>query len=290
MTIKTQETKTLITRSNTRSADAISPNFIFGCAGTCKYCYSKRNKNFRENVYLNKNTDEILSNVNDWTYNQQWPKVPNQVDPNYYFVDIGCSTDIPLMWKQYDWPKVLEWFGQHERCAATFATKWVNYDLLPHSYNKNRIRFSLMPQHIADIVEPKMSPISKRIEAINHFKAEGWEVHINFSPIIAYKGHLDDYKRLFEEVDKNISDKNKVFAECIYLTHAHGLHNINLEAGLEEAEKLMWTPQWQENKQSQYKSSDQVVRYNYELKKELVRRFRELHDEVIPWNTIRYIF
>ena len=39
-----QNTKTLKTRNNVRSSDAISPNFIYGCLGSCmaSYCYVGR--------------------------------------------------------------------------------------------------------------------------------------------------------------------------------------------------------------------------------------------------------
>ena len=43
MEIKKQKTKTLVTRFNGRSSDAISPNFIYGCLGGCmkSYCVEK---------------------------------------------------------------------------------------------------------------------------------------------------------------------------------------------------------------------------------------------------------
>jgi hypothetical protein len=43
MKIIHQNTKTLLTRDNGRSSDAISPNFVYGCAGGClsSYCVEK---------------------------------------------------------------------------------------------------------------------------------------------------------------------------------------------------------------------------------------------------------
>lgn len=39
MQIIKQKTKTLITRDNGRSADAITPNFVYGCLGGCMKSY-----------------------------------------------------------------------------------------------------------------------------------------------------------------------------------------------------------------------------------------------------------
>ena len=39
MKIIKQNTKTLITRNNDRSSDAISPNFVYGCLGGCMSSY-----------------------------------------------------------------------------------------------------------------------------------------------------------------------------------------------------------------------------------------------------------
>jgi len=43
MKLVNQKTKTLVTRDNDRSSDAISPNFIYGCLGGCmsSYCVEK---------------------------------------------------------------------------------------------------------------------------------------------------------------------------------------------------------------------------------------------------------
>ena len=84
-----QKTKTLVTKDNGRSSDAVSPNFIYGCLGGCmkSYCYVGR---FNHNkVYINDNTDDILISINSWLMKQRWPKIPNQTDSKYYTVEIG---------------------------------------------------------------------------------------------------------------------------------------------------------------------------------------------------------
>ena len=61
MSIKRQETKTLITKPNNNSANAIAPNIIYGCFGGCvgTYCYMSRFNGKR--VFVNTNVDDIVS-------------------------------------------------------------------------------------------------------------------------------------------------------------------------------------------------------------------------------------
>ena len=102
MEIKYQKTKTLITRDNNRSSDAIAPNFIYGCLGGCmqSYCYVARFN--RDKVFVNENMESITNSISKWVETKPFPKVPNQVDDTYYCIDIGCSTDVALHYK-FSW-------------------------------------------------------------------------------------------------------------------------------------------------------------------------------------------
>lgn len=285
MIVKKQKTKTLTVRPNGRSADATAPNHLNMCGAGCLYCYCKRFERFRKKGYINTNRDEILSSVNDWVEQQPFPKTPNQVHPTLYGIDIGNATDIARHWKDYDWPYVLEWYRNHPKCFATFATKFVNNQLL--KYPGNRIRFSLMPQELSDVLEPGTSPIRTRIKAIDRFIDAGWEVHINLSPVVYKKGALDFYRKLFEEIAK-CKHVDKLQSEVIFATHHEGLHKYNLEQGFTEAENLLWKPDIQELKNSQYQNN--VLRYEKNVKKKLINKFKKVYNEYIPEVNIRYIF
>ena len=78
---------------------------------------------FSYSDYINENIDDILFSIEKWVLYQPWKKTPNQVDDKYYTIDIGCSTDVPLMRKQYDWQKVFDYFNNHPKLKTTFATK-----------------------------------------------------------------------------------------------------------------------------------------------------------------------
>jgi spore photoproduct lyase len=285
MELKFQKTKTLSIKENGRSSDFVTPNFILSCNAGCTYCYTYRFG--RNKVYINTNTDEILSKVKQHA-EALGDKIPNQTDSKLWTYDIGCDTDICYHWKDYDWTKVFDTFKSLPNAKAVFATKFVNNQLLKHGSEHLRIRFSLMPQNMADMVEMNTAKMRLRIAAINRFIEHGWDVHVNFSPVIYYKNWEQDYVKLFEELDKNVKYKDLVKSEVIFLTHNKNLHERNLEKGLTLAESHLWYPLLQEKKTSQYGGEN--LRYMVDFKSELITSFKQLHQRVIPWCKIRYIF
>lgn len=283
MKIIKQKTKTLVTRDNGRSSDAISPNFIYGCLGGCmkSYCYVGRYNH--DKVYINENVDDILISIDRWAINKPWPKVPNQTDPEYYTIDIGCSTDVALMSKHYDWQKVFDFFNHTTEIKSTFATKYPTlfnvdkYDLKP---GKHRIRVSLMPQKFSDVLEPGTDKIIDRIDCIANLQTV-MEVHINFSPIIYTEGWLDEYRKLFEQL--KLMGIN-VKCECIFLTYNVIQHERNAPV----IDQMLWRPDIQETKDSQYAPDN--IRYERNLKKRMVEKFTELYSQYFDPTNIRYIF
>jgi spore photoproduct lyase len=236
-----------------------------------------------------KNIEDILTVINNHAYFDTIEK-PNQTDPEYITYDISCNEDFALHHKYYDWKKIFEFFRTHEIAKATLATKTIPHAFLEYNpERKVRIRFSLMPQYLSDLFEPNTPPIKDRIEAINTFIEAGYDVHINFSPVILEQDWVIEYTRLFEMVEDIVKDSYKpnVLSEVIFLTHNKGKHEENLKNGVER-EDLLWWPAAQEKKISQYGGEN--VRYRASLKRHAIEEFRRIHDEIIPWNKIRYIF
>jgi spore photoproduct lyase len=281
MEIKHQRTKTLTTRDNGRSSDAISPNFIYGCLGGCmkSYCYVGRYNH--DKVYINENTEQILASIYAWVDKQVWPKVPNQVDDTYYCVDIGCSTDVPLHSKHYPWQQVFDFFNTQYKLKTTFATKYPTkfkleeYNLAP---GKHRIRVSLMPQFISSILEPNTDSIADRIAMIPILQTK-MEVHINFSPIVYYPTWLEDYEELFKQL-QGIDFKS----ECIFMTY--NVNQFSRNGG--DVNYYLWQPSIQESKNSEYAADN--IRYQWQFKNSLIQQFKELYSKYFPLETIRYIF
>jgi spore photoproduct lyase len=275
-------------RPSGRSTDFIAPSFGHGCLYNCSYCYMKRHK--PEGLTIATNPMDILTAINNHVWFADVEK-PNQTG-DYITYDISCNEDFALHAKYHDWEKIFEYFRDHPLAMGSFATKHVNDDLLVFNpEGKIRIRFSLMPEQYRKILEPNTPNISQRLVAVKNFLTAGYEVHLNFSPVIVHDNWLDYYKDLFIDVKNcaRVFDWNNpsVKAEVIFLTHNKEKHEYNLENAI-MGEEILWRPDIQESKISQYGGRN--IRYKAGSKSKYIEQFRALHDSIIPWNTIRYIF
>lgn len=273
-----QNTKTLKTKDNNNSANCIAPNLIYGCFGGCvdTYCYMSRYNGKR--VFINQNVDEIFNSVVEWEKN--FIKVPDQQDPVYTMVDIACNTDLVLMQKHipdglYNY---LKRYDNHPRLNSTMATKYpklLKLDVL-HFNKTPRVRVSLMPQKYSNILEPKMQSIKSRIHDINRLKMLGWEVHVNYSPLVFYPGWKEEYDNLFKKV-KNIAGENK--CEVIALTN----HKNQMARSTPDVQDMM-------KRSSEVKNDSGIMRYPLIHKKRLINEFKDIYSKYFDISTIRYIF
>jgi spore photoproduct lyase len=278
--------KSMLIRPSGRSTDFISPSFGHGCLYNCSYCYMKRHK--PEGLNIAENVGDILTAINNHVYFTDVNK-PNQTHPEFITYDISCNEDFALHLKYHKWEKIFDFFKEHPLAMGSFATKYVNEKLLEYNpKGKIRIRFSLMPQIMANKLEPNTSKIIDRIKAINAFIDAGYDVHINFSPVIVAGNWLEEYENLFHMVNDYVDYKDVVKAEVIFLTHNENKHKYNLTNNIPGEEEYLWVPTIQENKVSQYGGKN--IRYKHDLKNDFIKSFINLHDKIINWNTIRYIF
>ena len=142
---------------------------------------------------------------------------------------------------------------------------------------------------IARVVDVRTAPIRERIAAIDDFLRAGYEVHVNFSPVILYEGWEADWAALFDEIDGTISNaaKNQLACEIIMLTHNAGLHAVNL-GWHPKAEDLLWRPDIQESKRSE--GGGDNLRYRAGWKGKWLARFKALLAERMPYCRVRYAF
>ena len=280
--------KSMIIRESGRSTDYISPSFGYGCLYNCSYCYMKRNN--ATGLTIAKNIGDILTAINQHSYFTANVQKPNQTHSKFITYDLSCNEDFCLHAKYYNWKHIFDFFKTHPIAMGSLATKYVNKDLLEYNpEGKIRIRFSLMPTKYSELLEPNTSSIFHRLHAINDFIDAGYDVHINFSPVIVTDNWLFEYEKLFEGVNDFVDNnkKSKVKCEVIFLTHNANKHEYNLANKL-TGEDLLWKPDIQEDKISQYGGFN--IRYKHNLKSQYIKEWIELHDKIIPWNTIRYIF
>jgi spore photoproduct lyase len=318
--------QSISSRPNTRSTDWIAPSQTSGCAMACSYCYVARRKGYANPITVFANIEKIKRHIAR-KCDRIGPKIVTQeladkfstkactrsvedlrqTDPHLWTWDIGensdCSVDDLVSDNIKD---LIELFATIPNAKASFATKFVNRNLLNYDpKGHTRIRFSLMPSHVAKVVDVRTSPIEDRIAAINDFVDAGYEVHINLSPIIIYDGWQSDYVDLFRQLDDSLSDdaKKQLKAEVIFLTHNERLHQINMQWHPKAEEEYLWRHWESKDDKTHNRFGHEVIqqkklsqngmvnlRYKNNHKRNGCDTIRTLMEEHIPYCGIRYIF
>jgi spore photoproduct lyase family protein len=283
--------KSLAMRPNGRSAHFIAPSTSNGCAMACAYCYVPRRKGYANPISVFVNIDEISRAIARHAERQGALPGPDQIDRRYWVYDIGENGDLSVDAMISDNVRdLVALFAKLPNAKGSFATKAVNRELLAYDpQGKTRIRFSLLPDQIARVVDVRTSSVSDRIAAIDDFVRAGYEVHVNFSPVILYEGWERDYAHLFEQVDAALSpqSKDQLKAEIIFLTHNAQLHEVNLRWH-PKAEDYLWRPDLQEVKRSEGGMLN--LRYKAAWKSKWLVRFQDLLQHTLPYCTVRYAF
>ena len=279
-------------RSFYRSADFIAPSQANGCAMACGYCYVGRRKGYANPITTFVNAGEIMDAVERHATRQGFKFERTQADDDLWVYEFGTNSDLSVDAALSDNVRdAVSLFRELPNAKATFATKFVNRELLDYDpQRKTRLRFSLMPSELSKLVDVRTSPVERRVAAINDFVEAGYEVNVNFGPVIFKDAWLEDYAELFGMLDAALSSeaKEQLAAEIIFLTHTRELHEVNL-SWHPEGEKVLWRPDIQEHKTSQA-SGERVLRYERNLKRDLVREFRALLSDKMPYCKIRYAF
>jgi spore photoproduct lyase len=283
--------KSLTCRPNERSSHFVAPSHSNGCTMSCSYCYVPRRKGYANPISIFVNIEQIMKYIARHAAKQGMFIQPDHIDDKYWVYEIGengdCSADAAICNNVKD---IMDLFKELPNAKLTFATKYVNRSMLDYGPQlKTRIRFSLMPHKLSKLVDVRTSPISDRIDVMNEFTDAGYEVNVNFSPIIYYVGWLEDWKILLEELNDKLNEKTKkaLVSEIIFLTHNQQLHEVNM-TWHPKAEEVLWKPEIQEVKYSQ--TGGKNVRYKRGLKKELVENMVQLVKDMMPYCKIRYAF
>ena len=275
-----------------RSCDFIAPSQANGCAMACSYCYVARRKGYANPITTFVNIEGILGAVERHAAKQGMKFEGTQADEKDWVYELGTNSDLSVdAAVSGNVRDLVGLFRELPNAKATFATKFVNREMLDYDpQGKTRLRFSLMPPETSKLVDVRTSPMEERIGAINNFAEAGYEVNVNFGPVILKDGWREDYAALFDMLDGALSDaaKAQLASEVIFLTHTQELHEVNLRWH-PKGEEILWRPQIQEHKTSQA-SGDRVLRYERNLKRRLVAEFEEMLTQRLPYCRIRYAF
>jgi spore photoproduct lyase family protein len=283
--------KSLTARPNGRSANWIAPSTANGCAMACAYCYVPRQKGYANPITVFTNIEQITGYLRRHVARQGPKTEPDQCDPQAWVYDLGensdCSVDALVSDNVAD---LVATFAELPTAKASFATKYVNRQLLElDPRGRTRIRFSVMPEDDARVLDIRTSRVAERIAAVDDFVEAGYEVHLNLSPVVLREGWEADWAQLLRRLDDELSPaaKAQAAAEVILLTHNRDLHQVNL-GWHPKAEELLWRPDLQQPKRSQNGSWN--VRYRNDVKRAGVTRVQNLVAAHAPWLHIRYAF
>lgn len=283
--------KGLTMRPNGRSAHFIAPSSSNGCAMACAYCYVPRRKGYANPITLFVNIEATCRAIERHAARQGPLPEPDQIDERRWVYDIGENSDLSVDAALCENPRdLMALFRRLPNAKASFATKFVNPGLLDYDpQGGTRIRFSLMPEEIAKVVDVRTAPIQARIDAIDEFVRAGYEVHVNFSPVIMHEGWERSYGRLFDQLDAALSERARaqLKAEIIFLTHNAQLHEVNLRWH-PRAEEQLWRPDLQETKRSE--GGMENLRYRARWKRQWLDRFQALLARHLPYCGVRYAF
>ena len=274
-----------------RSCDFVAPSQANGCSMACLYCFVGRRKGFANPITTFVNIEQICGYLARHAGRQGEKMEPTMADAQLWTYELGtnsdCAADALVSDNIRD---LVALFRTLPNAKATFATKYVNRELLNYDpQGKTRLRFSLMPPHVAKVVDVRTSKVTDRIAAINDFVEAGYEVNVNFAPVIVYDGWLEDYAELFQMLDDRLSPhaKQQMAAEVAFLTHNEQLHEVNL-GWHPKGEEWLWMPEIQETKISGTGGTN--LRYKVKLKRKWVEQFCTLLRAKLPYCPIRYAF
>jgi spore photoproduct lyase len=150
------------------------------------------------------------------------------------------------------------------------------------------VRGSASCRGTSRLIDIRTSKIADRIAALDDFVEAGYEVHLNFSPVIVQEDSLAAWAELLEQVADGTNERTKqqLAAEIIFLTHNQGLHEVNL-GWHPKGEDLLWRPDLQQAKRSE--SGQWNVRYKNKSpwKGRWVQQLTDLVAEKLPTCRVR---
>ena len=162
-------------------------------------------------------------------------KVNNKSEKELTF-EIGSNSDLILentITGNLEWT-IKNFIDKTETGNLTFPTKFDMVDPILNLNHDGRIivRVSVNPQEIIRKVEIGTSPLKNRVNAINKLKEAGYKIGILIAPIVLVENYKEEYKKLIEYLDENLSDKVKeeAFFEIIFMTYSYVHNAINTEA------------------------------------------------------------
>jgi spore photoproduct lyase len=185
--------KTLKFDSSKPSAEYALP-LATGCMGHCHYCYLQTTLGSKPYIRVYVNVDEILAQAKNYI-DQRAPEITR--------FEASCTSDIVgIDHLTGTLKQAIEFFGRTDLGRLRFTTKYhfVDHLLGAKHQGNTRFRFSLNSDWVVKYLEPKTSPIHKRIEAAGKVAQAEYPLGIVLAPLYRHpdwkQGYLNVIKAL----------------------------------------------------------------------------------------------
>jgi spore photoproduct lyase len=184
------------------SKNAVSCNYYilnigFGCPYDCTYCYLQHYTNF-PGIFLEAEIENFLNNFEKFFLKEK-----------FFRCGTGEFTDSLALDNLTEYSKVLVPFFSKKNVLLELKTKSKNIENLIGLEPNGRIviSWSLNSRKIIEEEEKGCASLSERILAAKECQKYGYKIGFHFDPIIFYEGWETDYKKVLEELFKNIKEE-----------------------------------------------------------------------------------
>jgi len=194
--------KTLKFDTSKPSAEYAIP-FATGCMGHCHYCYLQTTMGTKPYIRTYVNVEDIFDSAK---------KYMEERAPEITRFEASCTSDIVgIDHLTHTLKRAIEYFGKTDLGRLRFVTKFQHVDhLLDAEHNgKTRFRFSMNADYVIKYFEPGTSRLHERIEAAGKVAKAGYPLGFIIAPIYLFDGWKEGYKKLFEQLSKELDEEAK---------------------------------------------------------------------------------
>lgn len=252
-----------------------------GCMGQCEYCYL--NTQFGKNPYVRVyvNLEEILSQTAMYI-EQRKPAIT-------LFEGAATSDPVPVEPYTQSLANTIQFFAGQEFAKFRFVTKYTDVDSLLNLDHRGNttIRFSINAGHIIHNYEHFTPPLQQRLQAAVKIAEAGYPLGFIIGPVILFEGWELEYKKMFEELAKQLSNHRNKSIRFEVISHRFTARAKNVILNINPASSLPMDENTRKYKYGQFGYGKYV--YQPEQMKSIQEYFAKAVPMFFPQSSIDYI-
>ncbi|MGB5866544.1 MAG: spore photoproduct lyase family protein [Arcobacteraceae bacterium] len=254
-----------VASEGTRCCNLLTLDAVESCGFDCSYCSIQSFYN-QNKVGIDKDFKKKIENLN--------------LDPNEtYHIGTGQSSD-SLMWGNRDGilDTLFEFAKKNPNVMLEFKTKSNNIQYFLDNDVPNNIicTWSLNTQTIIDNEEHLTASLDERITAARNLADKGVLVGFHFHPIVQYKNYLNDYKEVYDRLQRDFIPEEVVLVSMGTLTFIKPV--IKQLRQREMKTKILQMP---------FETINGKQSYSIEIKKEM---FKHCYNSFSSWHGQVYFY